>query len=269
MKNIFKLFFAISITALFITSCNEEVAFDAITSGFDASVEPSLVFLNGNMLYEVENNATGDETVKIQLQVWGPPSSADATVTIAVDGSSTAVSGKHYNLSSTTVNIPANSGGGSFNVIMHTDKFAKGDTVKLVMNMTTTGFKTDLYASTANLLLSKKPECPFSIKTFTGNYIADETGYGKYNVDFKADDTDPHRTWQSNFWDYTSDLLAFDLDPETNTITVPEQTITMGDGKGYLVVGSGTFDPCTGVMIVDFQGDVDGTHEVYTPGSVQ
>ena len=139
---------------------------------------------------------------------------------------------------------------------MNTANFEKGDTVLLVMNLSNPNFMTDLYASTANLQLSKKPECPFDIKTFVGSYVADETGYGKYNVNFTADAANPNRIWQSNFWDWTSDLLAFDLDPVNGTVNVPEQTIVMGNGSGYLVVGSGTFDPCTGIMIVDFQGDV-------------
>lgn len=268
MKNIFKLLFVFSLAGILLYSCNEEVAFDALTHAIDPNAKSGVVFSTGNMLYEVENNATGDEVIPITVQVWGEPSSSDATVNISVDAGSTAVSGEDYTLSTNSVTIPAGAGGKSFDLVMHTDNFAKGDTVLLILKMTCDAFATDLYASTANIRLSKKPECPFDIKTFTGNYVADETGYGKYNVSFKADDTNPTRIWQSNFWDWTNDLLAFDLDPETNTVTVPEQTITMGDGKGYLVVGSGTFDPCTGIMTVDFQGDVEGTHEVYSPGSI-
>lgn len=252
-------------------SCEKvETGFDKITDNLDPTAKAGLVFLNGNMLKEVENNSVNDVIIPIKLQVWGPLSSTAETVNITVNsGASTAIAGTHYTLAATSVTIPANTGGASFNLVMKTANFEKGDTVLLVMNLSNPKFTTDLYASTANLQLSKKPECPFDIKTFVGSYVADERGYGKYNVNFKADATNPNRIWQSNFWDWASDLLAFDLDPVNMTVTVPEQTIVMGDGNGYQVVGSGTFDPCTGIMVVDFQGDVDGTHEVYTPGSVK
>jgi len=271
MKKIFQILLVFIAAGAFLSSCEEvETSFAAITKNFDPAVQSGLVFLNGNMLYEVENNVVDDDVISIDLQVWGALSSSAVTATITVDNAaSTAQSGVHYNLASTSVSIPANKGGASVNLTMHTANFEKGDTVLLVMKLSCPEFNTDLYASTAKLKLSKKPECPFDIKTFTGSYVADEAGYGKYNVNFSADATNPTRIWQSNFWDWTNDLLAFDLDPDNGTVTVPEQTITMGDGGGYLVVGSGTFDPCTGIMIVDFQGDVDGTHEVYSPGSVK
>jgi len=270
MKNIYKILSVFIVAGALLSSCeNVETGFDKITDNFDPTGQAGLVFLNGNMLKEVENNSVGLVTIPIKLQVWGPLSSAAETVTITVNtAASTAIAGTHYTLPVTSVTIPANTGGATFNVVMNTANFDKGETVVLVMTLSNAKFMTNLYASTANLQLSKKPECPFDIKTFVGSYIADERGYGQYNVNFTADATNPNRIWQSNFWDYTSDLLAFDLDPVNGTVTVPEQTIVMGDGNGYQVVGSGTFDPCTGVMIVDFQGDVDGTHEVYTPGSV-
>jgi hypothetical protein len=273
MKKVYKaIFLFIAVGAMFI-SCDKtklEGGFEAMTKSFDTNMESNLVFLNGSMLYEVENNVMTDDTIAIKLQIWGPLKSVDETVTISVDAAaSTAVDGVDYTLNTTSVVIPANTGGAHFNLIMHCANFAKGDTVLLVMNLSNADFQTSLPAATANLRLSKKPECPFSIKTFTGAYVADEAGYGKYNVSFKADATNPTRIWQSNFWDWTNDLLAFDLDPLTGTVTVPSQMITMGDGNPYEVVGSGTFDPCTGIMVVDFQGDVDGTHEVYSPGSVK
>lgn len=269
MKKIFKILFVFIVALGISPACDEEVGFDAITKGFDPSLESSLVFTNGNMLYEVENNSVADVTIPLKLQVWGPVSASPVTVDIAVNSTlSTALSPKHYSLAATSVTIPANKGGATLNLVMHTANFEKGDTVLLVMNMSSTEMGSDLFASTANLQLSKKPECPFDIKTFTGGYIANETGYGEYNVSFTADATNPTRIWQTNFWDWTNDLLAMDLDPLTGIVTVPSQMITMG-GSEWEVVGSGTFDPCTGVMIVDFQGDVDGTHEEYRPGSVK
>lgn len=270
MKNIYKILFVAIATGISLLACNKlETNYDVLTKGYDPNVQASLVFLNGSMLYEVENNSVVDDTITIKLQVWGPLSANAATVDITVNASaSTAEAGKQYTLATTSVDIPANTGGAKFDVIMHSANFEKGDTVLLVMNLSCPVFNTTLPAATANLRLSKKPECPFDIKTFTGSYVANERGYGKYNVDFRADATDPYRIWQSNFWDYTSDLLGFDLDPLTGTVTVPAQDIVMGDENTYLVVGSGTFDPCTGIMIVDFQGDVEGTHEEYSPGSV-
>ncbi|MCG6186076.1 DUF4843 domain-containing protein [Maribellus maritimus] len=269
MKNIFKILLTIIISgALFISCEEEETNFDALTNDVDPTVEGSVVFSNGNKIFEVENNATGDTIVPLTVQVWGVPISSDASVNVSVDGSSTAVEGTHYSIGATSLTIPGGSGGVEVALTMHTDNFSKGDTVLLVLNLSSDNFGTDLFASMADLYLSKKPECPFDIKTFTGAYIANETGYGEYDVSFKADSENPNRIWQTNFWDWTSDLLAFDLDPETGIVTVPEQNITMGDGNSYLVVGSGTYDPCTGIMIVDFQGDVDGTHEEYRPGSL-
>jgi hypothetical protein len=269
MKNIYKLMFVLFVAGALFFSCDKlETNFASLTKEYSASIESNLVFLNGNMLFEVENNSVTDVTIPIEIQVWGPLSSSDATVDISVDAAaSTAQSPTHYTLSVTSVTIPAKKGGAEFNLVMHSANFAKGDTVLLVMNLSSSTYKSGLFPSTAMLKLSKKPECPFDIKTFTGSYTADETGYGKYAVDFRPDPTDPNRIWQTNFWDWTNDLLAFDLDPDNGTVTVASQQITMGDGGSYEVVGSGTYDPCTGIMIVDFQGDVDGTHEVYSPGA--
>lgn len=269
MKKVYKyLFVFMAFGALFFSCTKLETNFASLTKDYDPNIKANLVFLNGNMIYEVENNIVSDKTVTIKLQVWGPLRSSATTVGIAVrTAKSTAQPGVHYTLSTTSVTIPANKGGASFDLVMHANNFAKGDTVLLEMGLTTTDFATDTYPSTAMLYLSKKPECPYEQKNFTGSYVADETGYGKYNVDFRPDANNPKRIWQTNFWDWTDDLLAFDLDPVTGIVTVPSQSIVMGDGNPYEVVGSGTFDLCTHVMVVDFGGDVDGTHEVYTPGT--
>lgn len=57
----------------------------------------------------VDEPVTGDSTVTAEIQLIGPQRESDLSVSFAVDDSSNAESGTHYNLPSTSATIPANS----------------------------------------------------------------------------------------------------------------------------------------------------------------
>ena len=109
MKKIFKILFVFIAAVALFASCEEvETGFDKLTTKFENTGQAGLVFLNGNMLKEVENNSVENVTIPIKLQVWGPLSSAAETVNITVNtAASTAIAGTHYTLATTSVTIPA------------------------------------------------------------------------------------------------------------------------------------------------------------------
>ena len=74
MKNIFKFFFALSITTIFLFSCDEEVAFDAITSAPNADATYYVQFLDAAKTMETGVTEAGGlveakSTIAISLMV--------------------------------------------------------------------------------------------------------------------------------------------------------------------------------------------------------
>jgi len=88
---------------------------------------------------------------------------------------------------------------------------------------------------------------------YAGEYSANEPGYGDYAVTFTAGEGCNTIT-NDNFWD-AGMVVDYVLNFADNTVTIPDQimpyppspTIIMG------VRGSGTFDPETMEMVVDYQ----------------
>ena len=248
--------FTILLAGLMFTGCDEKTNFDSMFNDFDPSGKDTyLVFMENGLTYVLEKDSMSDETTPLRLKIYGPPVASAATADIAVDPSSTAVEGTHFDLSSKSVSIEANGSGASVSLTIHAANFAKGDTLKLVLTLTSGSFKTDAFASTADITLMKKPECPFDIATFLGGYSCDETGYGVYSVSFFADPDVENRIHNTNYWDFAAPgaTVYYDLNPDDGTITVPDQPFTYGDDSEGSVRGDGlgTFDPCTGDMWIN------------------
>jgi hypothetical protein len=116
--------------------------------------------------------------------------------------------------------------------------------------------------------------CPLNIDDFTGAYDCDESGYGVYSISFTLDPVVVNRIHNDNFWDWAGpgQTLYYDLSGDNDQIvTVPEQPFVYGDGSEGKVSGTGTYDGCSGTMIVDYKVTYDGsvydTHHEFAPAA--
>lgn len=94
-------------------------------------------------------------------------------------------------------------------------------------------------------------DCPFVIDNFLGDYDCDEPGYAVYDVSFSLKPGTSNTIINDNFWDFCLEI-EYVLDPSTNTVTIPEQIAFDCGGTSRTVSGSGTIEPCTGKMTVDY-----------------
>lgn len=85
------------------------------------------------------------------------------------------------------------------------------------------------------------------VSAFVGAYDCDEPGYAVYTVHFTAGD-EPGVIVNDNFWDSGAEI-EYVLDV-CGTVTIPSQTFAAG--ATYTVTGSGTYDPNTEQIIVDY-----------------
>jgi hypothetical protein len=106
------------------------------------------------------------------------------------------------------------------------------------------------------------PFCVLDINVFLGAAICNEPGYGDYEVFFTLDETVPNRIHNDNHWDWAAagSTLYYDLSGDINQIvTIPNQPWVAANGATYYTSGSGTYDTCQGIMVVDFEmKDADG-----------
>ncbi len=137
MKNIFKLFFAISITSVFLISCDEEVAFDALTSAPDASATYYVQFLNASKTMETGVTEAGglvEAKSTIAVSLMGMPQGQDIQVALAPDPANT-LKPEMYTLSASSITIPAGKTSGSVQFSTIAAKMPVGQTVTFVLNM--------------------------------------------------------------------------------------------------------------------------------------
>jgi len=116
--------------------------------------------------------------------------------------------------------------------------------------------------------------CTFDINTFVGEYSCDEAGYGVYPCNLSIDPDNENAILNDNFWDWPAEgeTLRYEFSGDFDQIvTIPEQDFIFGDGSEGTVVGSGTYNGCTGEMTVEYDviigEDVYPTLHVFTPGA--
>ena len=115
-----------------------------------------------------------------------------------------------------------------------------------------------------------KPFCPLNINNFLGNSVCTEEGYGDYPAGFTLAAGQTKRIVNDNFWDYPAPgaTIYYDLSGDINqTVTVPKQDFTFGDGEVGWVQGSGVYDGCAKTMNVTYSvfyaGDTYTTKHVF------
>lgn len=94
-------------------------------------------------------------------------------------------------------------------------------------------------------------DCLFELDTFLGDYDCDEPGYTVYDVEFTLKAGTTNTIINDNFWDLCLEI-EYVLNPITNTVTIPQQIAFDCNGTSRTVSGSGTIEPCTGKMTVDY-----------------
>lgn len=100
-------------------------------------------------------------------------------------------------------------------------------------------------------------DCPFEIDNFIGDYECDEPAYNAiYDVTFTLKQGTTDTIINDNFW-FSSASVEYVLNPDDNTITIPLQSVD-GDYGNMIITGSGTIEPCTGKMTVNYSIDNEG-----------
>lgn len=272
MKNIFK-YLAIIITAITVlTACdnnNEELYFPA--GDANVSTTQYLQFSSVNPVFAMTPTITEAFTAEVGVSIIGPPAAQDITVTITVV--SNELTAAQVALATTTLTIEANTSKASTTILIDPNAFTLDpDTLEMTLSMSASGFELAPYGGTTTYMFIYNV-CPFDILDFLGGFTCTETGYGDYGVNFFADPTVPNRIHNTNFWDYAAAgaTVYYDFSGDENqTIDIPDQPFTFGGGEVGSIVGSGTYDACTGTFYtltdVTYEGSVYETEHFFFKG---
>lgn len=194
-------------------------------------------------------------TAKIGVEI-STISSVDRTIAITIDPKSTALA-TQYQMEATTLVIPANSYLGEIAV---TGKFAGlvvGQSVKLILNLTSVG-DAAIEATSKTFTLSIFKSCPLTdASKFNGNYKVAVDDWADYNVGQivpvvynAASNTKVFRIMSTNnayISNPTTSSMDCTLDTATGIVTVASnQTFNYIGWQNISVTGTGSVSPCTG-----------------------
>ena len=199
MKNIIKYILIFVIGGVVLSSCeNIETNFDLTTKDYDKnSTTYYIQFLNASASYETAIDENGEPTnivTTVGVALLGPPQSSDVNVTMVVDPSST-ISGNMYELSATSITIPAGGTSGSVNLTALASEMPEGEAVTLVLNMDAGGAEAST-SSQLNYSLKRIEFCPWAVDDMVGKYSGSDEGLISGGMTeglpfevFKVDDT--------------------------------------------------------------------------------
>jgi len=265
MRNIFKFFLALSITGIFLFSCEKkEVGFDALTSDPDPSATYYVQFLDAAKTMETGVTETGslvDATSTIAVSLMGAPQKDAITVNLTPDASNTLTSSM-YSLSATSITIPAGKTSGSVNFSTIAAKMPVGQTVKFALNLSAGEHNSPSATGTKLTYNLKRINfCPLE------NGAANLVGSWSGNDGAGADGTFPSQIttvlkgteltvsgmnvgFINNFWgEEITDGGSFTMTVKGNgTVEIPRQyiftTIYKGAYSDYEIAGSGKWENC-------------------------
>lgn len=275
MKNIFKLFFAISITSIFLVSCDEEIAFDAMTSAPDASAGYYLQFINAAQSFETGVTEAGGlvEIEKpIGVVLMGMPQSQDIQINLAVDPSSTFGAGM-YTLSSNSITIPAGKTSGSVTFKTIAAKMPVGQTLKLVLKIDAGEHNSPNPTAIQLTYNVKRIEfCPLvnGAADLVGSWSGDDAFYNS-SITTVLEGTDLEVSGMSNSFiaDWWGEPVVSGgsctmIVKGNGKVEIPRQYIytTIYDGANYdyEIQGSGKWENCAGKPRLLI------TYDIYYPG---
>jgi hypothetical protein len=188
---------------------------------------------------------------QVTISLVGAQRSTPINVTIAVDAANTtAVAGTHYNLTTTTATIPANSSSISIPFQVIDDNIAPDSVFRLAFSIASADVPISVNYGSGSF--NMRTLCMYNASLFVGPYSCLEPGYATYPVTFTASTT-ANTFINNNFWDVNANI-NYVINPATSTVSIPSQTFVFG-GVTYGVVSTGTstIDTCTGNMIVNYR----------------
>jgi hypothetical protein len=279
MKNIFKLFFTISIASVFLISCDEDVAFDALTKAPDPNATYYVQFLDASKTLETGVTESGDlveATSTIAVSIMGLPQSQDIVINLDVDPGNTLTSGM-YQLSANSITIPAGKTSGSVTFSTIASKMPVGQTLKFVLNINAGENNSPSSTGTVLTYNVKRIEfCPLEngVASLVGSWSGTD-GQGDYTfpsqvtTDVKGDKLAVSGLsvgFINGFWgEAVIDGGTFEMTVKGNgEVVIPRQYIYTTEYEGapydYEVEGTGKWENCGSepVLIINY--------DIYYPG---
>lgn len=261
MKNIFKFFLALSITGIFLFSCNKkEVGFDALTSNPDPNATYYVQFLDASKTMETGVTETGslvDATSSIAVSLMGTPQKDAITVNLTPDASNT-LTASMYTLSANSITIPAGKTSGSVNFSTIAAKMPVGQTVKFVLNLSAGEHNSPSATGTKLTYNLKRINfCPLEngASSLVGSWSGTDAGYASSLITTTLKGTaltvsGMNVGFINDFWG--EDITAggsFTMTVKGNgTVDIPRQyiftTIYKGALSDYEIKGSGKWENC-------------------------
>lgn len=237
----------------------------AILSSCEKLNEPKLItdsqvgFEFSSTTVIIDYLATNDVTTTVKVMLIGAQQSTPITMDIAVDDTSDAIEGTHFDLGSTTVTIPANSSFGEFTIIGHPSGFTGGGQYKdIVLTVTAATGGAVIAPNFATFTAEMQSICSFDLNNFVGTWTGtDSWGYDTEVVTTLVGGelyiTGIGYGWFQDWWGeviITSTPLLMTFDAPTATFTIAEQPYLTSTWNGaaqppYSLSASGTFDACS------------------------
>ncbi len=233
--------------SMVLTGCFDDPGTDIVWEGSYVEIQEATTAAGSTITRAYAQQPDGVGTpVRLRVNLASAALSAPVTVNFEFGGS--AIEGVHYNkvTSGNSVTIPAGEFFAYIDYEVLTYNFGTDESQSISVTLTGASDGVELSNYSA-LTINTRKECTYDIANFIGDYDCNEPGYGIYDVTFTQ--IDDNTVEIDNFWDFGG-VAQYEFDA-SGGVTLPEQTIQMG-GEGWVVAGSGSYDPCTGGFAVDY-----------------
>lgn len=274
MKNIFKILFVFIATGALLFSCEEEETnFASLTKAPDPNANYYFQFKDAEQSLETSVNDEGelvDIETTISVVLMGLPRADNTVIPLVIDPSTT-IDPSMYELSGTSINIPAGATSGSITVKSVVENMPIEETLKLVITLDAGGNNAPT-GTTLTYNMFRINFCPLDLTQMVGSWAGtDSWDYPSEVV--TALDADGNLTmngigfgWFQDWWGeviVTNTPVVLDVNPVTGEFTIAEQpyiTSTWGGDPqpAYGLSGSGRIDACNKAITLDYIYHQDG-----------
>jgi len=286
MKKLYLIIFALSLTGIFIYSCEKEEGFGSVTSEPDPNATFYVQFPDALKTLETgvtEQGGLVEATSPVSVGLMGMPQSSPITVTLTHDASSTLTTAM-YTLSASSITIPVGASSGSVAFSTVASNMPVGKELKLVLNLGA-GANNSPNPSGTKLTynVTRINFCPLANGTasLVGSWTGTDAGYPSNLIKTVLKGADLSVSGMSvafmnDFWG--EDIVeggSFTMTVKGNgSVDIPRQyiytTIYKGAYSDYDIKGSGKWENCGNKPVLTitydiyYAGDSKGIAESYS-----